>query len=233
MARHYLGVAPPFVINEYGMTELCSQLYDATPFNWPGANAGEERVKIAPPWLKVIARDPVTLRPLAAGADRTAFLLRPRQRGLGVGAANRGFGLYWNRRRRCAFSAGCSAPTRGDALWESSSSSTPAIAAGDRQAPRRRVAVAMSHRSSCVPAAASQVSSSGAPRDCAIKPAICWPGSGLRTRWPRHAAAGASPPLFRVSPRWPRRLPPTGQSQPLLGASLDALLASFTPDRSI
>ena len=67
MADHYLGIAAQFVINEYGMTELCSQLYDATPFNWPAAHAGEDRVKIAPPWLKVIARDPVTLRPLGIG----------------------------------------------------------------------------------------------------------------------------------------------------------------------
>ena len=32
-AMSMLGIAPQFVINEYGMTELCSQLYDATSFN--------------------------------------------------------------------------------------------------------------------------------------------------------------------------------------------------------
>ena len=34
-AGELLAIAPAMVINEYGMTELCSQLYDATPFNCP------------------------------------------------------------------------------------------------------------------------------------------------------------------------------------------------------
>ena len=55
------------VINEYGMTELCSQLYDATSFNCTGVSDTPERYKIAPPWLRVTARDPVTLRPMADG----------------------------------------------------------------------------------------------------------------------------------------------------------------------
>jgi len=68
-AGELLGIAPAMVINEYGMTELCSQLYDATAFNCPGgsgANSGD-RYKIAPPWMRVTARDPVTLRPLPDG----------------------------------------------------------------------------------------------------------------------------------------------------------------------
>jgi hypothetical protein len=62
-----LGVGPAMVINEYGMTELCSQLYDATPFN--SADAGEpgRRAKIAPAWLRCAAVDPVTLRPVGEG----------------------------------------------------------------------------------------------------------------------------------------------------------------------
>jgi hypothetical protein len=67
MAQHYLAIPPAYVINEYGMTELSSQLYDATPLNCPGASESADRVKIAPPWLKVIARDPATLRPVAPG----------------------------------------------------------------------------------------------------------------------------------------------------------------------
>ncbi len=59
-----LGVAPGLIVNEYGMTELCSQLYDATPLNTPGAPDAAERFKIPPPWLRVTARDPVTLEPL-------------------------------------------------------------------------------------------------------------------------------------------------------------------------
>ncbi len=62
-----LGIEPSMVINEYGMTELCSQLYDATSFN--SADAGEpgRRAKIAPAWLGCAAVDPVTLRPVVEG----------------------------------------------------------------------------------------------------------------------------------------------------------------------
>jgi hypothetical protein len=68
MAQEYLAIRPEWVINEYGMTELCSQLYDATSVNHPHASANSlERVKIAPPWLKVIARDPKNLLPLPPG----------------------------------------------------------------------------------------------------------------------------------------------------------------------
>jgi hypothetical protein len=114
-AQQTLGIAPAMVINEYGMTEMCSQLYDATPFNSGpdpgygsdreahpayiasasgvdsvsdragysgiggavrnfsgsmGSNAGSSqyyRVKRAPPWLRPIVLDPVTLNPLDDG----------------------------------------------------------------------------------------------------------------------------------------------------------------------
>ena len=66
-AGELLAIAPEMVINEYGMTELCSQLYDATAFNCPGVSNTEERYKIPPPWLRVTARDPVTLRPMPDG----------------------------------------------------------------------------------------------------------------------------------------------------------------------
>ena len=72
-AGEMLAIAPAMVINEYGMTELCSQLYDATPFNCPElanssaqANA-KDRYKIPPPWLRVTARDPATLQPMPDG----------------------------------------------------------------------------------------------------------------------------------------------------------------------
>jgi hypothetical protein len=63
LGRDLLGIDPAYVINEYGMTELCSQLYDATEFNTPGETA-RERVKLAPPWMRPVAIDPVTLRHL-------------------------------------------------------------------------------------------------------------------------------------------------------------------------
>jgi hypothetical protein len=66
-AGKLLGIAPAMVINEYGMTELCSQLYDATSFNCRDASDVGDRYKIAPPWMRVTARDPITLQPLPDG----------------------------------------------------------------------------------------------------------------------------------------------------------------------
>lgn len=72
-ARTLLGIEPPLAINEYGMTEMCSQLYDATPFNSRRADPPGTRRKLAPPWLAAAAVDPVTLRRVA---DGTPGLLR-------------------------------------------------------------------------------------------------------------------------------------------------------------
>lgn len=58
-----LGIPRGRVVNEYGMTELLSQLYE--PVLAEGAAAAGRHV--APPWLKVRALDPVTLAPLPAG----------------------------------------------------------------------------------------------------------------------------------------------------------------------
>ena len=57
------------VIGEYGMTELSSQLYEGTwraarGLSTPSARHG---VFVAPPWLRVVAVDPETLRPIADG----------------------------------------------------------------------------------------------------------------------------------------------------------------------
>ncbi|MDO8435000.1 MAG: hypothetical protein Q7S58_21590 [Candidatus Binatus sp.] len=61
-AQANFGIAPAMVINEYGMTELCSQLYDATEFNCRDAATSRERFKLAPAWLRVSARNPATQR---------------------------------------------------------------------------------------------------------------------------------------------------------------------------
>ena len=71
MISMIFGVAPALVINEYGMTEMCSQLYDATLFN-SGRDAANRinsgyRMKLAPPWLRTTVIDPVTLKPLDEG----------------------------------------------------------------------------------------------------------------------------------------------------------------------
>ncbi len=77
-AQALLGLDPAMVINEYGMTEMCSQLYDATSFNSRQSsnsrNAGSsrrgdpaqerpqerpaDRRKLGPAWLDVAAVDP-------------------------------------------------------------------------------------------------------------------------------------------------------------------------------
>ncbi len=77
-AEELLAIAPAMVINEYGMTELCSQLYDATSFNCPGESNRQDRYKIAPPWLRVTARDPVTSAADAGGGNRNADVFRSR-----------------------------------------------------------------------------------------------------------------------------------------------------------
>lgn len=63
LARKLLGIEPMCVINEYGMTELCSQLYDATSLNSLVVTAGD-RMKLPPPWMRPVTLDPVTLRHL-------------------------------------------------------------------------------------------------------------------------------------------------------------------------
>ncbi len=67
LAGQWLGLAPEMVINEYGMTEMCSQLYDATAFNSTRRDLADTRRKLAPPWLRPFALDPATLRPVADG----------------------------------------------------------------------------------------------------------------------------------------------------------------------
>lgn len=66
-AQAILGIDPALVINEYGMTEMCSQLYDATPFNCDLKAHGEYRLKLPPPWLRPTVLDPVTLKPVIDG----------------------------------------------------------------------------------------------------------------------------------------------------------------------
>jgi len=67
LANDLLGIEPALVINEYGMTEMCSQLYDATPFNSDLVDYAGYRLKLPPPWLRPAILDPVTLKPLPDG----------------------------------------------------------------------------------------------------------------------------------------------------------------------
>jgi hypothetical protein len=76
-AQALLGLDSALVINEYGMTEMCSQMYDATSFNSRNSRASrqsaplderfEERSKVGPAWLGVAAVDPSNLQRVADG----------------------------------------------------------------------------------------------------------------------------------------------------------------------
>lgn len=58
-----LGIPAWRMVNEYGMTELLSQMYEPTLREGPASLRGH----VAPPWLRVHALDPLTLEPLPEG----------------------------------------------------------------------------------------------------------------------------------------------------------------------
>jgi len=59
------GVPPSRIVNEYGMTELLSQLYE--PVLAEGLSASG--MHVPPPWLRVRALDPHTLEPMQEGRE--------------------------------------------------------------------------------------------------------------------------------------------------------------------
>ncbi|MEO5511051.1 MAG: hypothetical protein ABIV28_01320 [Longimicrobiales bacterium] len=63
-----LGVPSEACVNEYGMTELCSQMYDITLSERVRHGATATRRKRPPPWLRVRIVDPLTLEPVEPGA---------------------------------------------------------------------------------------------------------------------------------------------------------------------
>jgi hypothetical protein len=69
MVARSLAISELQVVGEYGMTELTSQLYEAT---LPGsalqaAQRGAAGVYFEPPWLRVVPVDPTTLKAVAPG----------------------------------------------------------------------------------------------------------------------------------------------------------------------
>jgi hypothetical protein len=64
----HLGIAGYFCVNEYGMTELCSQRYESVLRDRFAGRSLAARRLVAPPWLRTRVLDPDTLEPLAAGA---------------------------------------------------------------------------------------------------------------------------------------------------------------------
>jgi hypothetical protein len=63
LAANTFGVPERAVVGEYGMTELSSQLWEATLVD-EGAPSG---VYVEPPWARVIPVDEVSLAPVATG----------------------------------------------------------------------------------------------------------------------------------------------------------------------
>lgn len=71
------GISETHVVGEYGMTELTSQLYEAT---LPGSALQAERhgppgVYFEPAWLRVLPVDPISLEPVAAGEVGIGLIL--------------------------------------------------------------------------------------------------------------------------------------------------------------
>src|SRR5688572_4719474 len=64
--QELLGIAPSHCINEYGMTEMCSQFYDSALRDHVRGRA-RARYKIVPPWVRTRVVDPETLEPLPPG----------------------------------------------------------------------------------------------------------------------------------------------------------------------
>ncbi|MEW6271787.1 MAG: long-chain fatty acid--CoA ligase [Thermodesulfobacteriota bacterium] len=61
-----LGVPGYYCVNEYGMTELCSQFYDdVLAARFAGEN--RPRRKLGPAWVRTLAVDPATLAPVPDG----------------------------------------------------------------------------------------------------------------------------------------------------------------------
>jgi hypothetical protein len=62
-----LGIAASHCVNEYGMTEMCSQFYDSS-LRDDARGLTRPRFKIVPPWVRTRAVDPETLAPLPHGS---------------------------------------------------------------------------------------------------------------------------------------------------------------------
>jgi hypothetical protein len=61
-----LGIPLTHCVNEYGMTEMCSQFYDSSLRDHVRGRERDRR-KIVPPWVRTRVVDPETLLPVAEG----------------------------------------------------------------------------------------------------------------------------------------------------------------------
>jgi Acyl-protein synthetase, LuxE len=63
----HLGIPTYYCVNEYGMTELCSQRYDSVLRDRFAGRSLDRRRLAAPPWLRTRVLDPDTLAPVQTG----------------------------------------------------------------------------------------------------------------------------------------------------------------------
>ncbi|HEX6135626.1 MAG TPA: hypothetical protein VFZ24_16760 [Longimicrobiales bacterium] len=66
MYRELLGIPATHCVNEYGMTEMCSQFYDSTLRDTLRGRDAARR-KLVPPWVRTRVVHPETLEPLSSG----------------------------------------------------------------------------------------------------------------------------------------------------------------------
>lgn len=62
-----LGIPADHTVNEYGMTEMCSQFYDNVLRDRVVRGEVRPRHKVVPPWVRTQAVDPETLEPVEPG----------------------------------------------------------------------------------------------------------------------------------------------------------------------
>jgi hypothetical protein len=63
-----LGIAQEWIVNEYGMTEMCSQFYDGVLADRiAGRDSSRTRYKVPPHWVRTVVLDPETLAELPHG----------------------------------------------------------------------------------------------------------------------------------------------------------------------
>lgn len=63
------GVPYTHVVVEYGMTELCSQMYERTLRAWMEEGTGEPGWLWVPGWVRAVPVDPESLRPVSEGSE--------------------------------------------------------------------------------------------------------------------------------------------------------------------
>lgn len=93
LIQQILGIPPACVINEYGMTEMTSQIYDDTLRRIVHAGSTGAPVKIPPPWVRVRIIDPVSQEPSAPGVPGLIRILDLANRGSAIAIQTEDIGV--------------------------------------------------------------------------------------------------------------------------------------------